>query len=156
METKKIIISFSLTALLVLYLSVSKPEGIVVNEHGDIEGITNQIRESLQGTAFWQHQAQVIRARLDRELSAPNRRAELKSKMAATLSEHERFMEKMYQKYPESRPSPAELHAEALRKKADEIEQEELNLITEELRLKKISSLRKVLLVVEGKQINAH
>ena len=60
-------------------------------------------------------------------------------------------MEEMYREYPDLRLSPAKRQAEALRERADQIEQTELDRFIEKIRLERIAELRKILPIVKAK-----
>ena len=67
------------------------------------------------------------------------------------VREFDQLMEEMYREHPEMRPSQADLQAEALRERADQIEQEEFDRLVEKMRLKRIAELRKILQLVKDR-----
>ncbi len=133
------------------YLFFSSPGKVVVNENGQISGVTNQAREVLHGKRFWKDQLREVVTELDWELGEPRRRAELDREFREMDREFDRTMEEMDQKYPDTRPSAAERHAEALRKRADDIEMAEMARFLEQIRLKRIAELRRIRSIVEAK-----
>ncbi|WP_045856705.1 hypothetical protein [Teredinibacter purpureus] len=77
--------------------------------------------------------------------------AQLDREMDEILDEADESMEEFYRDYPEMRPSKAELQAEALRDRADEIEQMELVKELEQMRRERISELRKIIPLIRSK-----
>jgi len=142
-------IAGTLALLLVAYMSFSSPGKVVIRETGDITGIINNARELVQGKTFWQGQLDAITARLNKLEAEPTETAKMNREMENMRIEDQREMEKMYQEYPDTRPSDAERQAEALRNKADSIEQAEWDRTMEKERLERIASLRKIYSLVE-------
>lgn len=139
----------ALTLLLAIYVSFSSPGKVVITETGDITGITNIARKLVQGKSFWRQQLVAVTAELDKLYGEPAETAKLNQEMNSMLDDAQREMEKMYQEYPETRPSEAERQAEVLRNKADSIEQAELDRTMDMYRLERIASLRKIYSLVE-------
>ena len=140
-----------LAILIIAYLYLSSPGKVVVDEAGDVKGLINTARAALQGENFWKNQLREVRSALQRELSEPQHMAELGREMNKMLSEVDQSMEKMYTEHPDMRPSPEKRQAEVLRKRADQIEQAELDRLIEKIRLERIAELRKILPVVQAK-----
>lgn len=142
------------------YIAFSQPNVVAFEQDGSVVGVTNKMRESIQGYKFWENQLRLVRSRLRRELSAPERQAIAKQYFDAQqesidrkMEEFHQEMEEVYQKYPDWRPSQAQQEADALREKADEIEQTESDAIMEKYRLIRISELRQLLPVAEAKAV---
>jgi hypothetical protein len=144
-------IAGALALLLVIYVSFSSPGKVVITETGDITGIINNARELVQGRTFWQGQLDAITTRLNKLEAEPAETAKMNHEMENMLIESQREMEKMYRDYPDTRPSEAEQQAEALRDKADRIEQTEWDRTMEKERLERIASLRKIYTLVENR-----
>jgi flagellar biosynthesis GTPase FlhF len=142
-------IAGALALLLVAYVGFSSPGKVVITESGDITGIINSARKSMQGKSFWQGQLNAITTRLNKLEAEPAETAKMNREMNSLLIDERREMEKMYQEYPDTRPSEAERQAEALRNKADSIEQAEWDRTMEKERLERIASLRKIYFLVE-------
>lgn len=135
----------------IAYLCFSSPGEIVVNETGDIKGLLNIARSTLQGKSFWKDQLLEIHSALQQELSEPQRQAELDREMNQMRSEVDETMAEMYREHPDTRPSPEERRADALREQADQIEQREIDLFLEKMRLERIAELQKILPIVQAK-----
>ena len=140
-----------LALLLVAYVSFSSPGKVVITETGDITGIINSARELVQSKTFWQGQLNAITTRLNKLEAEPAETAKMNREMENMLIEEQRDAEKMYRDYPDTRPSEAERQAEALRDKADSIEQAEWDRTMEKERLERIASLRKIYALVENR-----
>ena len=140
-----------LALLLVIYVSFSSPGKVVITETGDITGIINSARELAQGKSFWQGQLNEMTTRLNKLEAEPAETAKMNQELSSMQIEVQREMEKMYRDYPDKRPSEAERQAEALRNKADSIEQAEWGRMMEKERLKRIASLRKIYALVESR-----
>lgn len=144
-------IAGALALLLVAYVSFSSPGKVVITETGDITGVINNARKLVQGKIFWQGQLNAITTRLNELEAEPAETAKMNREMENMLIESQREMEKMYRDYPDTRPSEAEQQAEALRDKADRIEQAEWDRTMEKERLERIASLRKIYALVENR-----
>lgn len=144
-------IAGALTLLLVAYVSFSSPGKVVITETGDITGLINNTRELVQGKTFWQGQLKAITTKLNKLESEPAETAKMNREMENMLIESQRDTEKMYRDYPDTRPSEAERQVEALRDKADSLEQAEWDRMMEKERLEQISSLRKIYVLVENR-----
>lgn len=53
---KKVILAVFVVIVLGGYLYLSKPDNIVINEKGSIEGLVNKFRALIQGKRFWNYQ----------------------------------------------------------------------------------------------------
>lgn len=137
-------------AVIFLYLYFSSPGKVVVDTNGEVKGLTNNIRASLQGKGFWKNQLKEVNSELEWELGEPQRQEKLDHEMNQMFRELNQSMENMYRKYPDMRPSAYERQAEALRERADQIEQQELDRYLENIRLKRIAELRSILLLVRA------
>lgn len=140
----------SLIAIL-LFLYFSSPGNVVVDARGNINGSINRARESIQREAFWKDQLTKVNSELQWELGAPQRQMELDQEMNQMMRAIDQSMEEIYLDYPEMRPSPTQQQAESLRERADEIEQQELDLYLENFRIERISELREILPIVKAR-----
>lgn len=140
-----------LALLLVMYVSFSSPGKVVITETGDITGIINNARKLAQGKLFWQGQLNEMTTRLIELEAEPTEIAKMNREMENMRIEVQREMEKMYQEHPDTRPSEAKRQAEALRNKADSIEQAEWDRTMENERLERLASLRKIYSLVENR-----
>ena len=136
---------------LVAYFGISQPDEVSLDSDGEVSGVTNAVRELLQGEKFWSHQVKLIRRDIQIEKNRPARLADFNSSMTELLSDIKNFMEDFYTDFPQTRPSLAEQQAQALREKADAIEQAEIDSMLEKFRLKRIENLSKVLHIAESR-----
>lgn len=108
-------------AVSLLYLFLSSPDGLVVSPKGDVKWITNRARAVLQGRSFWVQQLGVAQRQLSEARAAPEREAQGWRELEQAQRELDRETEYMYRRAPHLRPS----RAEALRERADRIEEQE-------------------------------
>lgn len=141
-------IAGGLALLLVAYVNFSSPDKVVITETGVISGIINTARELVQGKTFWQGQLNAITAKLNKLEAEPAETAKMNREIEDMLIESQLDEEKMYRDCPDTRPSEAKRQAEALRDKADSIEQAEWDRTMEKERLERIVSLRKIYALV--------
>lgn len=127
------------------YLYLSAPGEIVVNEATEIKGLQNKTRAVIQGKRFWKDQIRAINHELEMQLSEPRRREELDREMHQIDETFKRSWEETLRKNPWLRPSPAQQQAEALRKRADQLEWDEFRSLLETERLERIAELRRIL-----------
>lgn len=142
-------ISSSFIALIFLYLYFSSPGKIIVDKQGNIGGMINNVRELIQGKRFWRNQLIEVNSELESKLEAPQFQAKFNPEMNQMVREIDPSLKEIYQKYPDLKPSAAERQADALRERADQIEQQELDRYLEKLRIERISELRKIFLIVK-------
>lgn len=135
--------------LSVAYLYLSSPGKVVVQDNGEVKGLVNKTREALQGKRFWKGQLFEVNKELAWKLGEPRREAEFDQELRAMVREFEKEDEQFYRDFPDMRPSPVERHAEALRDRADALEQGELGHELEQWRLQRIAELRRIKRLVE-------
>ena len=133
-----------------IYLLFSTPGEVVINESGNINGFINLIRSNLQGKDFWKDQLKEAKEELKIELNLPGVGAELQKDSDKIDADFNRDREEWYREFPETRPSDQELLAENLREEADQIDAQEWARTYEELRLKRIDKLNKIIPFVEA------
>jgi len=136
---------------LIAYIAMSSPGHLVVSQRGEIIGIANVARATLQGRRFWQEQAREAKNELKWKRSAPQRDAERNARIDALMARTDQRLNEFYERYPKAEPSPAEQKAEALREEADRIEQAELDQILEQRRLARIAELEMIIQLLESK-----
>ena len=147
----KIKILFTGIILGIAYLCISRPGEVVVKDSGKVDGVINHARKMFQGKRFWKNQLIEIDKELKWELGEPKRKAEFDRELRLMDREFENEDKEFYREYPDMRPSAAERQAEALRERADAIEQAELDRELEKFRLQRIAELRRVRPVVQLK-----
>lgn len=136
---------------LIGYIAISSPDHLVVSQRGEIIGISNVARATLQGRRFWQEQAREAKIELKWNRAAPQRDAERNVRIDALMARTDQRLNEFYERYPKAKPSPAEQKAEALREEADRIEQAELGQILEQRRLARIAELEMIIQLLESK-----
>ena len=135
--------------LILAYLFLSPPGKVVVDTYGDINGVINKSRASLQGKSFWNDQLQEIDKKLAELTSRPERMAKLDENIRKILQESGQRMEEFYEQNPEIRPSDEQVYANNLREEADRIEYEKTMKLLEKFRIEKIAELQKIKILVE-------
>jgi len=145
--TKSKVIIF-LLILGFLYSYLSTPGKVAVNSGGEVIGLMNIARASLQGKRFWVSQLNEVSSELEWWLGAPERRAKLEQTLYEISAKNNERMEAFYEKHPNLKPSYAKQQEDALRERADQIEQQEIEYRLEEYRQKRISELQKILVRV--------
>jgi len=141
----------TLVTVAVLYLYFSSPGRVVVSRTGEIQGLANQARASLQGKRFWRDQLHEV----TREIRWDDSGILENSVDGRTSGESDwdadREMETYYRKYPKSRSSLAELHAKAERGRITQVEWMVYSSLLEELRKNRSHELQGILPVVRSK-----
>ena len=134
-----------------VYLYLSSPGEVVIDQQGQIAGPMNKVRAQLQGPSFWRDQLLEAKRALESRRAAPERDKKRQARLEASLEKSKQRMEEFYKQHPKTRPSEATERAEALRERADEIEQEELDEYLEKRRLDKISNLEAIIRFIEAR-----
>ena len=137
--------------LIFIYIFISSPGGVVIESTGNIDGLTNEFRLLLQGDRFWRGQLKEIEENLQWELSEPERMAEVERTIREVDKDANEIMEDLYRENPTLRPSPASREANALRRRADRIEEAQMWRMLEEHRLERVEKLRAALRYVKSK-----
>jgi len=133
------------------YILFSSPTGIAVTKLGKPNGLINEFKEMAQGQSFWQDQEKVIIKKITSLNNQPAEDAKFEKEMAEFEKESRRDDEQFYRQHPDLRPSPAEKVAEALREKADAIEEQQLKKELEQDRLAELDELQHMLKMTREK-----
>ena len=140
-------------ALLILggYLYFSRPEKVVLNEKGNVEGLVNKARAMLQGEKFWKYQLTMAN-----ELYIKNNTPQLPSSaemqsLYRKVREDERLLdEKMKVLY-----TTEEQTAKTLRMKADSIELagkwRSIDDASEAARMQEVQKFKIIIPIIENK-----
>lgn len=139
----------AIAAVVAAYLFLSSPGKVVLTPSGEVEGLANHARDSLQGRRFWHDQSQAASKELQDLWAQPDRNAAVRRESDKFALEERQAMEDLYRKFPEMRPSPAERRVESLRDAADRVEQAELDRFLEEYRLKRIAELQALIPIAQ-------
>jgi hypothetical protein len=100
------------------YAYISKPDSIVINEKGKVEGLLNEVRALLQGDKFWERQLKLANDRYSKSLEPQVPSSSEMQKLYQKLAEDENALnEKMKPLY-----SREEQMANFYRMKADSLE----------------------------------
>ena len=145
-------ISLAVVILFSSTLYFSRPKGIVVNEKGKVEKITNKIRAIFQGKKFWDFQYNLAITKYEKLL---NHEVSFYKDMM-TLENTSRDLKKSQNELLKDYYSKEELLAQSLRSKADSIEKDhEYRIIEqslEEFRLSEINKLRLIIPKIRSRQ----
>lgn len=143
-----------LTLLTVLghYLYFTSPGWVVVNRNGDIDGLTNRARATLQGKRFWRDQLQEVHREIQWDETGPLRYAANEHSRQWPGRKVVREMEGLYRRYPQIRSSDADLRTEeATIGRVNPTRWIQLTGHLEEMRRKRFQELQGILPVVEAK-----
>lgn len=122
-----------------------------MDETGAIHGALNNARAVLQGRRFWENQLKQAQLELNQRISQPALLAKHRDDLAKAMQMVDTSMDKHYAKHPELQPSKAQVEADALRERADQIEQAEFWRLAEMDRLKRITALQSILIAIEAR-----
>jgi hypothetical protein len=140
-----------LILLLLGYLYISKPDSVVVNENGRVDGILNNTRALIQGDKFWERQLKFANDRYRKSLEPQVPSSSEMQKLYQKLAEDENALnEKMKALY-----SREEQMANLYRMKADSLERAgKWRLIDEaaiEANTKESEKFRVIIPIIESK-----
>ena len=142
---------FVCAALFVVYISFSDPDGVCITESGDVTGVTNEMRRFVQDKSFWRMQLALAKDEIAAIDKSERKSAEINDRVLQMAFDTRAKELEMYEKYPNSRPSNASIAADELRKKADQIESNELRSTISERRAEKVSSLERKIEVMHAR-----
>lgn len=137
--------------LLVAFIGFSSPGEVVIDVRGKPKGIVNEIRAVFQGNKFMKDQLVFARKQLRQALDEPAKQAAIDKEMEPFFEELRQDEEQFYKDNPDLRPTAAEIEAEKLRRRADEIEQAEFDRMLEDIRKDRIAELVKIIRFLETK-----
>lgn len=140
-----------LLTVAVHYLYFSSPGCVVVNQKGDIHGLVNKARATLQGEKFWRDQLQEVNREIQWDDSGILRNAANGRSLWEPDRDAIREMEMFYRRYPQLRSSLAELHTEAKRGQITQIKWMIFSGYLEEMRRNRSRELQNILPVVRSK-----
>lgn len=113
---------------------------IAVNEDGMITNKVDVWRECVQGRRFWQNQLNQI----DQELRDLNAAPAQTFDPVVATQDWNAVMEKVYQEYPEVRPTPTQRRIEQLREQADALEFAEAERILAQMKERRLTELHRI------------
>ena len=142
MSRKTVAGCLGLGVFALLVVGLLPAEELAITTSCEVEGLLPRLRASLQGDRFWDGQLRHLDARVQWLIDEPLQKARAEADLAEVVAEADAFLEEMYEKYPETRPSPVERAATALREEADMLEQGEVDALWEKVRLETIDSLQ--------------
>jgi hypothetical protein len=142
-----------LIAIVILgsYLYFSKPDAVVINEKGRIEGLVNKVRALVQRNKFWKLQlkmaSEILNKDLEPHLPSSNDMQELYRKMREAQRALDNKMKPLY--------TPEEQQAKNLRIQADSIDRaskwKKVDEADEAVRLKEIEKFKVIIPIIESK-----
>ena len=104
---------------------MSSPDGIAVDDKGNIEWVVDKVRASLQGEQFWRDQLSKVDDRIQSGENALIELPQIHSKHLKKRETAESSLEEFYSKHPDARPSETKHKANQLRNQADKLERQE-------------------------------
>jgi len=141
----------TLLTVAVHYLYFSSPGLVVVNKDGEIHGLTNKARATLQGKKFWRDQLHEVNQELRWDESGILRYAANGRTFEKTDRDANREMEKLYERYPQFRSSMAELHNEAVSRRVNQVKWIIFSGFLEQMRRERSQELQNILPIVRSK-----
>jgi hypothetical protein len=148
---RSFLVLLTLLTVVVHYLYFSSPGWVVVSKNGEIHGLTNKARATLQGKRFWSNQLHEVNREIHWEDFGLLRNAANERTLEKPSRDANREMEKVFRRYPQFRSSNAELHTEAMRGQVNQIKWIQFNSFLEEMRQKRFQELQNILPVVQSK-----
>jgi hypothetical protein len=133
------------------YLYFSKPDTVVINESGKIEGLTNKARALIQRNKFWRFQLKMANERYNKSLephmTSTSDMRELYQRLRDDEKALDGVMKELY--------TPEEQMARSLRIKADSLEREgKWRLVDEndeKIRMNEIEKFKIIIPIIESK-----
>jgi len=126
-------------------------ENISIGKQGNPVGIVNTLRETIFTSHFWKGQERLIENKIAKLEDQPRKDAEEERLNRELDRQLKQDSEKYYLEHPEERPSAAEQKAQALRDRADEIENADVKAFLEKSRLEDLAEYRRMVDIVRRK-----
>ncbi len=145
------LVLLTLLTVAVHYLFFSSPGLVVVNKNGEIHGLANKARATLQGEKFWKDQLHEVHRELRWGESGILRYAANGRTLEKPDRDANREMEIFYRRYPQLRSSLAELHTEAARGRVSQVKWIIFSGVLEEMRRERFQELQYILPIVRSK-----
>lgn len=133
-------------AIPIVVIALLPPTELSFNDSCQISGPIQKLKSSVQGKHYWAKQLQLLDEEVRYWEAQPERFKNVQQmaqkRVNEALAKNRQFMEEIYSKYPELRPSPHQTMADELRKQADAIEHAELLEKLEQLRTQRLMTLK--------------
>lgn len=148
---RRFLVLLTLLTVVVHYLYFTSPGWVVVNQDGEIHGMTNKARATLQGKKFWRDQLHEVNREIQWEGSGSVRTSGNEQTSENPDRDAGREMERIYRRYPQFRSSYAELQAETMGGPVNQIKWMKFYSFLEEMRRQRFQELQNILPVVQSK-----
>lgn len=135
--------TLAIPVLVAGYLAYSEPSEIVVNDHGQIEGLANKARAALQGQSFWKQQLALTDQEYQYVLAQPIRDAEQQLAYERLDAEFDQTMRKIDREI-NYQPSPEQLRIQAAERELQEAEQAQIDKWLQEAWIHRLQELRAI------------
>jgi hypothetical protein len=147
----RVVLLFIVVVILGTYLYFSKPDGVVINEKGRVEGLVNKGRALVQQGKFWKRQlrmaTEIYNKDIEPHLPSSNDMQVLYNKMREAEKALDEKMKPLY--------TEEEIQANSLRIQADSLDRaskwRKVDEADEAVRLKEIEKFKKIIPIIEGK-----
>jgi hypothetical protein len=149
--TRVFLMMLTVLTVAVHYLYFSSPGLVVVNKDGEIHGLSNKARATLQGNRFWRDQLHEVNRELQWDGNGILRNALDGRTSENTDRDANREMEKFYERYPQFRSSLAELNNEAVRGRVNQVKWMIFSGYLEEMRRERVQELENIFPIVRSK-----
>jgi hypothetical protein len=145
------ILGLIIIIILGTYLYFSRPDTVVINEKGRVEGLVNKARALVQQNKFWKLQLKMASGILSKDLEPHLPSSADMQELYRKMREAEKALDdKMQPLY-----TPEELQANKLRIQADSIDRaskwRKVDEADEAIRLKEIEKFKIIIPIIEGK-----
>jgi len=141
----------TLIVIAFIFVGFYNIDRISIDQQENPVGIVNTLREIVFPSHFWEEQERLIENKIADLEDQPRQDAEEERLNRELDRQLKQDSEKYYLEHPEERPSVAEQKAQALRDKADEIENIEVKAFLEKSRLEDLAEYRRMLDFVRRK-----
>lgn len=142
---RKVLAGLGGSAIAITITALLPSTELSINNSCQISGPIQKLKSGVQGQRYWAKQLQLLDEEVLDLMTRPERiRKEQQmadEKVSEALKKTRQIMEEMYSKYPELRPSPQEIIASELRKRADALEYAGLIEKIKQISAKRISVL---------------
>lgn len=128
------IASFAAIAIiLIAAVLLSSPGRVAVTNQCAPDSLLSELRFKVQGARFWREQVESIDAYFERRARAHESEKKREREFALMRAQSSKLIQEIEEKYPNSRPTPAQQMADRLREQADAIEARETELFIKQV-----------------------
>ncbi|QJQ93902.1 MULTISPECIES: hypothetical protein [Halomonadaceae] len=138
-------------ALFIGYLTISQPDKLVVDAYGQIEGVLNQARATLQQERFWKGQLDKARYRIQYLEDSMERHEAPQARLQKKIDESRKTADEYFDEYPDISGQYAYMASAELRDLADAITDLQWEVEFDEWDRKALSDTRSARAFIEAR-----